>query len=236
MKRRMLSAILALAMIFVMTVSVSAADVTCTEEYNQPVVDVDAEIERALNGETDLEIDASDLVSAWLVNADGTTETVDVLLTTRELPALTRDADSEEKLYATTAVVLLSTDKSTPKTGRVGNVKCTVTILWTDVLGIRNGFRGANIMWTVEENNGKITTLSNLHATVRGQTFQENGEYKTFSFTAPAGSAKRYTKTYSIPGSSYEDGWLVYRVWSYGTINSTQSLNINVATGDISIG
>lgn len=226
MKKRAASAILAIVMVFTLVTSVSATGTASAESYDQHTVDIHEEIERALNGETDLAIDASSFASAELINSDGTTEDVEIYVTTRELP-MTRSADNNETMYATTVVARAESVKT-----EVGNnvrdfVTGTLTLYWVDVFGPFNKFEGLTGSWVVANNpdTGRPATLSGRKVNLKGSG--------TADF---AGSPERVTRTLSsntfrVEKGALKDGWLSYSAESFVTINGSSTLRVWVETG-----
>lgn len=192
-------------------------------------VDINEEIERALNGETDIEIDTTDFAEAVLERADGTKENVDVYTTTRVLP-VPMSFNAEGRVYATTAVASLhAKDKSDVNTGNKEYVTATITLFWTDVFGPANNFRGVSGSWTVATNpdTGKEATLSNRSVALQGSGIGNQGDVYRIYPTS---------NTFEIKDSAYEDGWTAYTALSKVTINSKETLSVEVSSGQIVIG
>lgn len=229
MKKRATSAILAIVMLFTLVTSVSATDTVSAESYDQHTVNIHEEIERALNGETDLEIDASDFVSAELINLDGTTEDIDVFTTTRELSLPASYAYNDKKAYATTVVARATkiTEDHAENVNKQEFVTASMTLFWIDNFGIYNEFVALSGSWVVAPNpsTGKTATLSNRKVTLNAKGLQGLTDYEDTLTRYPT------TNTFSIGDSEYPDGWLSYYADSWVTINGVQTLHVKVETG-----
>lgn len=226
MKKRATSAILAIVMLFTLVTSVSATDTVSAESYDQHTVNIHEEIERALNGETDLEIDASDFASAELINLDGTTEDVEIYVTTRELP-MARSANNNETMYATTVVARAESVKTEIGNNSYDFVTGTLTLYWVDVFGPFNKFEGLTGSWVAANNpnTGRPATLSGRTVNLKGsgtQDFTGSPELLTRNFSS---------NTFSIEKGAISDGWLSYSAESLVTINGGVVLHVSVATG-----
>ncbi len=190
-------------------------------------IDIDEEIERALNGETDIAIDATDFAEAVLVKSDGTKENVEVYTTTRSL-IVPASIGIDSTIYATTVVASLpATDKVADSSGTKEYVTATVTLFWTDVLGLANEFKGATGSWVIGTNpdTGKKASLSKRIVAVRGTGIGTKGdwyhEYPT-------------SNTFEIKDSAYDDGWWAYEVKSTVTITvdgNASTLTVSASSG-----
>ena len=230
--KRLLSALIVAVLIGSLGVPAFAVyEIPNVAEEDYLSVDIDVEIERALNGETDIEIDTTDFAEAVLVRADGTKEDVAVYTTTKVLPVpLTIDVDGDVGcVYATTAVAALpATDKTDISDKELEYVTAVLTLYWTDVLGTANNFRGLSGSWTVATNpdTGKKATLSKRYVTVKGSgpTARDEGEiYRIYPSS----------NTFEIKDSDYEDGWWAYWGYSEVLINSKDWLTLKVSSGQI---
>lgn len=227
MKHKRLCSILTIvALSFSLVVPAFAAyDEISYEGNNFLSIDVNEEVERALNGETDLEIDVP--VRAVLELEDGTQENVQVYTTTRELSVpVTRAMSDSEKVYATTAVAVatLSSDKSDSNSKNNYYVTAYGTIYWRDNFGPNNEFLGASGGWDSDKNldTGKYPTLSNAKVKMQGQSDARSYVYKWFYPT---------TTTFSISESSFD-----YNRWSFWfdstiTVDGKNTLTLMVSTG-----
>ncbi len=228
MKKRATSAILVFVMFLTLVTSASASGTVSTENYDQQTVDIHEEIERALNGETDLEIDASDFVSAELINLDGTTEDVDVLTTTRELSLPASYAYSGRKAYATTVVARAAARQNDGQNiNKEELVTGTMTLFWIDNFGIYNEFVALSGSWVAAPYPGtnKTATLSNRKVTLNAKGLQGLKEYEDTLTRYPTAN------TFTIGDSEYPDGWLSYYADSWVTINGGPVLHVRAETG-----
>ena len=226
--KKLLSVLVVTVLCF--SLSVPAFAVSDVKDVERSPIDIDVEIERALNGETDLEIDTTDLAQAVLEGEDGTVEDVEVYVTTRVLPM--QMSVSGGTNYATTVVAALpATDKTDVSTGDKDYVTATVTLYWTDVLGTANKFRGVSGSWTVATNpsTGKKATLSNSKVALQGSgpTARDYGEWYYIYPTS---------NSFEIKDSEYADGWWAYEAKSTVKINSSNTLTVKVSSGQIVIG
>jgi len=126
-------------------------------------ININHEIERALNGITD--VDSEEIMAkavAFAACKDGTKNMlpVDVYVTTRkiaEIPArkCTLDVQEEAKantVYATTAVAVVSSNKSVTDSKEKSHVTATITLYWTDNFGIYNELESVTGGWKVAFN------------------------------------------------------------------------------------
>lgn len=192
MKKRIIFIILAMSILFAMAVPASADNAILDEECVPFAINVDEEIERALNGETDLEVDDIITPSAWLEDEYGNVENVEVFVTTRELTMTTYAAGAAydgEKIYATTVVA--STDEKSESNSNVRDyVTATVTLVWVDKVGWKNEIVSASGSWSIDKNpnTGKKATLDK-------KTVLINGKYMWGGQNDP--------RHYSIPDDQY---------------------------------
>ncbi len=232
MKKRIFVSLMAvMVLVSLMTPVALAASASDVTEECYLSIDIDKEIERALNGETDVMIDATDFAEAVLEREDGTKENVKVYTTTRALP-VPMSVYSGGTVYATTAVAaLLATDKTDVSTGSKEYVTATITLYWTDVLGLYNEFRGVSGSWTVATNpdTGKKATLSERKVSLRGAgpTAKDEGDWYSISPSSDS---------FEIQDNEYEDGWWAYEAISKVKINSKEVLSVSVSSGQIVIG
>lgn len=210
-------------MLFTAIMPVSAAEASISDRPEQSIIDISAEIERAINGETDLELDTSDIASARIINEDGTTEDVDVYVTTRELQ-IGLLADENAPVYATT-VVARGTIKSAPGHNYKECVTGTLTLYWTDNFGPENAFEGLYGTWTYVNNpeTGKPPILSNRKVQVHGGGMPVMGPHDWYNKDLT-------TNTFNIPKGVVQDRWTYYVATSWVTINGGPVLEVKAAT------
>ena len=187
------------------------------------------EIERARRGITDYPMDSSQVASAVLIT-DGSTTTVPVDVTTRQLISPMAATNGGVR-YATTVVASLDASKSDSNTATQDYVTATITIYWTDNFGTSNGFEGVSGSWVVSENPVTHTraTLSNRLVTIRGHGISASDYGQPYQY-------QPISNSFSLGDSAYEDGWWAYVAESSVRINSSSTLRVSVSSGQISIG
>ena len=232
---------LVLVLALTMSIQAFATDIRPIQRNTDtPLIDIETEITRALNGETDLPANqAHCTVNAFTVDQYGNKQgvDVDVYVTTRKLTQA-NDASAyavnrpESATYATTAVAVLSSkDKSDSNSTTMEYVTATMTIFWCDVLGINNEFMGLSGNWTIATNpsTGKKATLSQRAVTLRGVGITANSQGTVYRIRPNSNS-------FEILDREYEDGWWAYEARSEAKINNSEWLVLEVSTGMVTIG
>lgn len=235
--KKTLHILLAFAMLFSLTTTAFAAssplamvapasadNAVLNDEYSPALINIDEEIERALNGDTDLEIDADSIASAWLEDEDGNKQDVEFLVTTRELPT-TKAINGGKKFYATTVVAGAKVKPET-NSDELNGVTGTVTLYWIDNLGVGNELVSVNGSWKIvkDPNTGIIATLSKKHVVIFGkyalggeqQEYTQNISDNSYSFNIEA------TKDIILPG------YTLYSATSYATLNGNPKTVLKV--------
>lgn len=236
--KKFISLLLALALVSSLSITAFARETeTGAVSESWETLDIDEEIDRALNGVTDVTIpaDMQGVASAYVADVDGNKldVPVDVYVTTRKLETPKSGLEKagvdvqEEVVYATTAVAVMATDKMDTSTGRKANVRGSLSILWTDVFGVQNNFRGLSGGWTID--SGTTATLSNRMFSLKGTgpTAAEGPVLKFQGFIED---------TFNLGPGSYENGWTSYLGHSEVLVGGAGWLVLNVSTGQISIG
>lgn len=231
MKKRIIHVVMAFVMLFAMAVPASANNAIPDKECVPFSINVDEEIERALNGETDLELDADISAAAWLEDKDGTPEDVEVFVTTREFSSA-RSVDDGIKRYATT-VVARAKVKSEVNSRELDYVTGTVTLYWIDNPGIENELVSVSGSWNIatNPNTGAKATLSEKKVEIIGK-FALGGQQVNFvnevsdddydfEFDSPK---------VDIPGPGYTG----YIATSNAKINGSKTLSVRVETSILS--
>ena len=213
-----------MALCFSLRIPTYAASVETECEWLS--VDIDAEIARALNGEADIEFDASDLAEAVIERADGTVENATVYVTTRALPVpMSVNDDIAGTVYATTPVVTTaSSDKSDTNSKNDYYVTAYATIYWKDNLGPSNEFLGASGGWDcdINPNTGNVPTLSDRKVKMNGQSNARDPVYQYFYPTSD---------TFNIDQASFNYTRLKFWLISTVTVDGTDTLTLRVDTG-----
>lgn len=173
MKKRALSAILAIVCIFsLMTVAFADDSVTASDRviYNgvDITVDIDEEISRALNGITDVEAQATCSLSDD--SSDNSTYT-----TTRRIGSVD---GTDSCVYATTSVKRCATNSSAK-----GYVTAFGTIYWVDNFGTANNLVSISGGWKFDEKpNGTYARLTGKHIFVKGTSDARHQRTHTFDY------------------------------------------------------
>lgn len=161
MKRKNSALSIILALVVALTFPVSsfayeANEDTLADIESGMLIDLNEEINRALDGITDLE--TTEFAASVAASIP-----VDVYVTTRALTSSqTRSVysafgseDNQSNVYATTSVAVLSSDdneKEVTDSEAKKYVTATITIYWRDNAGLCNDFLGASGGWTIAKN------------------------------------------------------------------------------------
>lgn len=199
-------------------------------------VNIEEEIERAKNHITDVEIDLDSVPGGIVFTKEAVTgeETACVMetyTTTREISL--PDYGGDNKIYATTNVSVLASDKSDTSTETLYYVTATATIYWRDNLGIYNDFLGASGTWVAatDPSTGRKSTISNRKVKLRGIQFQSSTETKA--------NDEPSINSFTIPASALDDGYWAYEIQTTATITSPSgdkdTLVCHASTGQIII-
>ena len=189
-------------------------------------VDIEEEIQRAISGITDLESPPNEIT---INSPEGTI--VETYTTTREikLPTSTYSSVSKEyttapKIYATTSVALLSTEKTSSDINNKDYVTAYGTIYWRDNAGMFNDFIKASGGWKtdINPNTGKAPTLSKRSVTMRAYLDASNDKYKTFGISSNSWTIYRSSFSYSA--------WIFHAKMSVTINNSATPFVLTVKT------
>lgn len=189
-------------------------------------IDIEQEINRALNGKTDLALNAAVPAQAFLVNEDGMKETVEVYTTTRKLEnPIMLEASVSEPVYATTtvAVLAMSEDKSDTDSNNDYYVTAYGTIYWRDNFGTDNEFLGALGGWKRDKDpdTGTYPQLTNAKVKLTGITYASDFVAELFY---PSST------TYNISASQFEYVRRSYWLDADITVNGSNVLQLRVTT------
>lgn len=173
--KRLITLILSLTLLCSLGLPAVAADVSATGTNNlYGQIDIDEEIDRAINGITDVE--SEDIIgraTATIKGKNGTENVpvpVDVYVTTRRITLDTPivcATDTQEietnVMYATTGVAVLSSSKSVTDSKEKNYVTATVTLYWIDNLGVRNELESVSGGWVsaINPSTGTYPYLTN---------------------------------------------------------------------------
>lgn len=190
-------------------------------------VDIDEEINRALNGITDLKVlqkDLNELVSANIIDENGNAAPAEVYSTTREikLPKESELTNDSSKIYATTSISTFATNKSDTDSANKYYVTAYGTIYWKDNRGTKNEFISASGGWStdVDPSTKKKPSLSNILVTMEG--YNSASETKIVHFYPG--------KTFTLSKSDFNYTYFKFSLHTYVTVNSKHKLELHGST------
>lgn len=228
MKKRLLAGLLITMMVLPLMTSAALAEGSvdfCDEIY--PLVNINDEICRALNSETDLRI--ANTGEASIEKSDGSKELVKVYTTTRaiEMPmVMTVDDASNGQIYATTTVATFALSNEKTDSNSVNDYYVTAygTVYWRDNLGTVNEFLGASGGWRCDKdpNTDKIPKLSDAKVKMQGQGNARDYISKWFRNLSTTG--------FTIKESDFDYTRFSFWFDSYVTINGEDTLKLTVGT------
>lgn len=155
-------------------------DAYAAERATPTLFDPDTEIENALNGVSDIPITKSmlDGVSAKISDKNGNVvEDVHVDMTIRKVASARSVADT---MYVATYVA--RSNKTDSGTTTRDNVVATVTVTWTDVLGMKNQLVNVSGGWTVEDDTLSGRKVEYGSRSLNGEAYAETEKIYSNSF------------------------------------------------------
>lgn len=195
-------------------------------------VNPEEEISRAVAGITDSVLSAPTIDFSTSIQSFSEANELTLVskhTTTREIevPNLVSSLKSDEKIYATTNVAVLSNEKSETNSKTQNYVTAYLTLYWRDNVGMRNDFLGASGGWDVDKNpsTGKVATLSNRVVTLQWVFDASNQGSKNFYPSS---------NTFNIPESSFDYSTLAFILTSTVKINGSSTLKLTVQTSALS--
>ena len=221
MKRLKKSASILSAAVLLFSSGVNSISAKSIDEISSRYeININEEISKAFNGETDLDIDMSEYFNVSFGGNE--VEESDIYFTTTKLMDNKNETDTNLGMYATTILAESKTSHDS-KVNSTYHVTAWLTIYWTDNLGPGNQLDSVSGGWSVE--SGYSVSFSERTLKTRG--WNDASHYSRWVTNNPTSNTFSYGVNSLLPSNLT---YFMFDAQSSVKLNNTTTMTLSVST------